>query len=111
MSKQVYVVDKRRNDGWWTILAAALIIVFIKELLLVACIAASCWAIYMMIRSHREAKAARMLDEAIISKRADYENMLAIQGDPAGVYGQYDAYTMPVTKPYGDYDDGLRSWI
>lgn len=69
-------------------------------------------------RSVRRAK--RWVDAQVVDAelrwRADAQAAALQEGDPYGVYGDYPAYTMPLTRPVAerpqpmrldDYDDGL----
>lgn len=103
MSRRVYIVDKRHNDGWWTILAAGAILAYGQQIGIIAITIAIpiiiAWVMSRYVQARKDINAAKEANEAAIRMRADHENMLANMGDPAGVHGGYDAYTMPMTMP------------
>lgn len=70
--------------------------------------------LFVLWQAHKDRIISR---QAAIALRAEYENMMALNGDPVGIYGRYDPVTMPATKPsilpgysFDDYDDGLKEW-
>jgi hypothetical protein len=120
MSKEVFVIERRKDrSGWLVILAAAAIVTLWKWMLFAGVIVGLCYLIGRAKRawdSHRDRVESR---NAAIAMRADFEHQLSLRGDPVGVYGQYPAATMPITRPMivpnrpiqlDDYDDGLRNW-
>lgn len=95
----------------------------------IAAIVLSVWLVrraFVMARAYdREANLDREARREGLIIRANYQNWLAAQGDPVGVYGQYTPVTLPLTTPlvnpplinprpeptpWYDYDDGLTEW-
>jgi hypothetical protein len=133
MSKEVFVIERRKDrSGWLVILAAAAIVTLWKWMLLAGVIVGLC---YLVRRAKRAWDANRERIEsrnASIAMRADFEHQLSLRGDPVGMYGQYPAATMPFfpewpkvyhhdgttsmmvvpNKPIqlDDYNDGLKDW-
>lgn len=114
-----------KKDGYIVLLAASVIVAYTREVITIVVIAGLTYIVYRMIQERKRHKDLKLVNEAWIGLRADHENMLAMQGDPAGVYGAYDAYTMPLTREmydsiqtvpqvwpteYIDYNDGLKDW-
>lgn len=103
MASRTYVVKTRRGESWLILLIAGFIIAFSKEIFVFGVVFVFALLILKHLESRRQnkqrSKDLRMVNEAAISMEADYQNMLAQQGDPVGVYGKYDAYTMPLTRP------------
>jgi hypothetical protein len=116
MTRRYLIVEERKEpSGWWIVLAAAIFIAFWKVMLVVIIIAGLVW---LISKKRKEQSDHKQVNDAWLSMQADHQNMLAAYGDPVGTYGQYDAYTMPLTRPYPydditfnyDYDDGMRDW-
>lgn len=105
MTKRRFVIEERKDpSGWWIVLAAAILIAFWKVFLVAIVVAGLIWL--LLKQSER-----KRVNNALLSMHADHQNILAAYGDPVGTYGEYDAYTMPLTKPmYDMYDDGMRDW-
>lgn len=126
MPREVFVVEhKKDKSGWLVIILGAAFVAFWKLVILFAiCIGLFyiCKWLKVAIDNHKDRcisrQAARRLRDEMIAQRASYENRLAMAGDPVGIHGVYDPYTMPLTKPvfdyqpvyYNDYDDGLKDW-
>lgn len=96
-----------------------------------AAIVLSVWlvrrAFVMACAYDREVNLDREARQECLIIRANYQNWLAAQGDPAGIYGHYTPVTLPLTTPLinapliipqpepppwcdYDYDDGLTEW-
>lgn len=88
-----------------------LVTVYFKEILL-AVVFILIVALLLRYLEHRQSsKAVSMVNEAAVAMEADHENMMYAQGDPVGVYGKYDAYTIPMTRDILDnHDDGMDQW-
>lgn len=105
---QVSINERKDPSGWWIVLGAAVFIAFWKVLLFFIIAGSITWFLLRIQQDHAAKKKVR---EAELSMDADWQHMMALRGDPAGTYGNYDAYTMPLTKTmYTEYDDGLRNW-
>lgn len=108
MSRYHIAINERKDpSGWWIVLLAAVFIAYWKVLLFFIIAGAVTW---FLLRLKQDRLAKKKVREAELNINADYENIMALRGDPAGTYGSYDAYTMPITRPYTEYDDGLRNW-
>jgi ascorbate-specific PTS system EIIC-type component UlaA len=92
-----YLIVEERNDpsGWWIVLFAAILIAFWKVLIIAIITSVIIVYLWTTIKNKRNLK---ITNNARLSMQADHQNMLAAQGDPVGTYGDYDAYTMPITK-------------
>ena len=111
MSKRVYIQRDGHNNGFWAIFLMAFIVIYAHQLILAAVVMFVTFMVVEYLARHQAVKKEQVDDcDEIVRMRADLQNRLAQAGDPAGVYGEYDAYTMPVTRPYVDFDDGLRGW-
>jgi hypothetical protein len=88
-----------------------LVTVYFKEIILavVFILTLAILARAYELRSERNDK--KRVNDTMIGIDADHQNLLYLQGDPVGVYGNYDAYTMPMTKDIlDDHDDGMQQW-
>lgn len=111
MARRVYVKRNSRSEDWAALFVVAIAVVYAQQLLVLAFIIVCTWALLKYLQHREQVKMRRMANNMMISLEADHQDMLAQQGDPAGVYGRYDAYTMPLTRDILDnYDDGLRGW-
>lgn len=112
MSKRVYIQSGHSNSGWWMLFIMAFAIIYARELILAAAIMFVAFAIakYLGMREQKRAIPTTGNDE-ITALRAELEDALAQAGDPAGIYGQYEAATIPMTRDIlDDHDDGMRGW-
>jgi hypothetical protein len=117
MSREVFVVERRKDrSGWWIILIAAALIAYWKALIFACMIAGVYWLVRKGMAIEQARYDRKISRDAAKALRCDYENMMAMAGDPIGVYGDYTPPTMPMTgfnyQPlyYDNHDDGLRDW-
>ena len=96
---------RRGKGGWPTLLLAAVIVAYTREFITIAAIAIAVYAAYKLLEMRQHSKDLKVVNDSWMSLKADHENMLANMGDPAGVYGDYEGVTMPMTTPY------LRSYL
>jgi hypothetical protein len=115
MSREVYVVDKRKDkSGWWVILLAAVLIAYWKVILWGCLFAAIAYATYKAYQAYQRLVAEHEMYNAAIAARADYENAEYLANGI--IEGQYPAATMPISERftyqpiYYDHDDGLKDW-
>ncbi|WP_181786816.1 hypothetical protein [Mycobacterium shimoidei] len=97
---------------------ASIIFAFAKWIVLGALIGVSLWAAVKAYAAWQAQRARRRAELAALRGRADWENRLALAGDPLGTYGEYTPATMPLadppTQPLGtprewyDYGGGLQ---
>jgi len=115
-----YILVERKKDksGWLVLLGAAFFVAFWKWVLVSLigyCIGLAIRKAWRLYQAHKDKMISR---QASIAMRADHENQLAMAGDPVGIYGRYDAVTMPMTYPlppavrvgWDDFDDGFKDW-
>ena len=117
MKEYILVERKKDKSGWLVLLGAAFFVAFWKWVLVslvwfgIGLLAHKLWKMW---RAHKDKMLSR---RASIAMRADHENQLAMAGDPVGIYGRYDAATMPITNysilpgySFDNFDDGLKEW-
>lgn len=117
MAKRIYVEESSHSNkvGWVGLAVISISIVYSNQILaigIMSLIVAIIVAVVVHLVLSREAEQWKelMLHEQL-SVDADIQNELWANGDPAGMYGRYDAYTMPLTENILDnYNDGLKEW-
>lgn len=120
----------KRGDGvhpWILCLSIAAMIAYWRFMALIIFFTLLCYALFIFYERRRQRKDRKSIEEMLYSTNADLMNRayswdadaqdaLYRAGDPAGTYGRFDPYTMPITRPetikmnLEDYDDGLREW-
>lgn len=119
--------DRYRKSGIATICYACVAIALFKPVVeyltyfgMVLLVLIPLYGIWLGVRQALAARGVRrakmwvdaQVHDAGLAWRADAQADALRRGDPYGLYGDYPAYTMPLTRPepYQDYDDGLTEW-
>jgi hypothetical protein len=124
MTRQVLTIETHKDrSGWGVILVAAVAMACQKFIILVAVFALCFWAGWKLYQTYADHRGVKIARDAALARSADYQNRLAIAGDPLGYEGDYPCATMPITREQmtikwdptfhfnlDDYDDGLRAW-
>jgi hypothetical protein len=107
----MYVEETSRSEDWLALIVVVVAVVYGKAFLALMLFLGIAWLGIKFFQRREENKIRRMVNELALSMEADHQNMLHNQGDPAGMYGHYDAYTMPMTRSIlDDHDDGMDNW-
>jgi len=112
MARRIYVERNSRTEDGCALIVIAFAVFYGKELLILGTAIAITWLFLKYLKNREQNRILRHVNDVGLAMEADHQNMLALQGDPAGIYGRYDAYTLPMTTQINldDYNDGLREW-
>lgn len=100
MSRRVIVEDRHSGEGWAVLLLAALIVAYQGWIVFLVTVVVAVYCVLKAVEAWRRQRELDIVNGIRISIEADHQNMLYNLGDPAGVYGRYDPYTMPMTRQY-----------